>query len=191
MIQLVLFLLLAALLFGSLYFLARRSPQGEGGGQALAEARQALNTLQGGLLPPDLVRRIFSKTDLEYVTSAAPEQIRYQFCRERKRIALAWVSQVYRQVVSLRHFHLGAARFYAHLSLRTEWKLARDFALLSLACRSLQALIYLSGPYAAPRMIGFTMEMAARICEVSEKSLAFLTPAYANGTSRSAGPAAF
>jgi hypothetical protein len=190
-IQLILILVVAALLFVSLFFLALRSPQSEGGGQALADARQALNTLQAGLLPPELVGRIFAKADLDYVESAGSERVREMFCRERRRIALSWLGQVHRQVVSLRHFHLGAARFYARLSLWTELKLAGDFAALSLACRGMQALIYLGGPYAAPRTIGFTMALAGRVCEVSEKSLGFLTPAYATKANRSAGPAAF
>lgn len=191
MIQLVLFLLVGVLLLFSLLFLARRSPRAEGGGQALAEARQALNTLQVNLLPPELVGRIFAKDDLEYVMSAAPERVREMFFRERKRVALFWVEQVRRQVVSLRHFHLGAARFYSRLSFRTEITLALDFAALLFACRALQGLLYFGGPYAAPRMIGMTMATAARVCEISEKSLAFLNPAQANRLGgRSAGPAA-
>jgi hypothetical protein len=190
-IQLILFLLVGALLFVSLLFLARRAPRAEGGGQALAEARQALNSLQLGLLPPELVGRIFAKDDLEYVVSETPERIRALFLGERKKIVLSWVGQVRRQIVSLRRFHLGAARFYSRLSFRTEMMLALDFAGLLMACRALQVLVYLRGPHAAPRMIGITAATAARVCEISEKSLAFLNAAYPNQFGdRSAGPMA-
>lgn len=190
MIQLILFLLVGALLLISLLFLVRRSPRAEGGGRALAEARQALNSLQIGLLPPELVGRIFAKDDLEYVTSVAPEGIREMFVRERKSVALSWLNQVRKQIVSLRRFHLGAARFYSRLSFRAELTLALDFAALSFACRVLQVLMYLRGPYVAPRMIGITMVTAARVCEISEKSLAFLNPAYPSRfADRSAGAA--
>lgn len=191
MIQLILFLLVGVLLLVSLFFLTRRGARGEGGAQALVEARQALNNLQLGLLPPELVGRMFAKDDLEYVISATPERVREMFVRERKRVALSWVDQVRRQIVNLRRFHLGAARFYSRLSIRSEMALALDFAALLLACRALQALLYLRGPYAAPRMIGMTMAVAARVCQVSEKSLAFLNPAYPNRLGdRSTGPAA-
>ena len=191
MIQLILFLLIGVLLLASLYFLVRRGPRGEGGGQALAEARQALNALQVGLLPPELVGRIFAQDDLEYVVSQTPTCIREMFIRQRKRVALLWLGQVRRQILSLRRFHIGAARFYSRLSFRRETMLALEFAVLVFACRSLQVVISVGGPYAAPRMIGLTMVMAQRVCGMSEKSLAFLGPAYANGTvDRSAGPAA-
>lgn len=191
MIQLILFLLVAVLLLVSLLFLARRTPRAEGGGPALIEARQALNALQLGLLPRELVRRIFAQEDFEYVIAETPERIRALFLSERKRIALSWVHQVHEQILSLRRFHLGSARLYARLSFRTEMALALDFAGLLFACRSLQVLVYLRGPYAAPRMIGITAAAAAHVCEISEKSLAFLNPAYPNKFGdRSAGPAA-
>jgi len=190
MSQLILFLIVAALLFASLFLLVRRAPQGQGEGEALAEARQALNTLQFGLLPPELVGRIFAKADLDYVTSVGSKQIRRAYCRDRKRIALLWIGEVRRKVVSLRQFHLGAARSFAHINLRTEMRLARDFAALLLVCRFVQVLIYVGGPYAAPQMVGFTMRIAGRVCEISEKSLAFLSPAYGTGAPRRSGTAA-
>jgi hypothetical protein len=71
-IQLILFLLVAAMLFFSLYLLARRSSHAEGSAQDLLEARQALNALQNGLLPQEILGRIFAKEDLDYITSETP-----------------------------------------------------------------------------------------------------------------------
>jgi hypothetical protein len=68
--------------------------------------------------------------------------------------------------------------------------LALDFATLLFACRALQVLLYFRGPYVAPRMIGMTTVTAARVCEISQKSLAFLNPAHASQFGdHSAGPA--
>jgi hypothetical protein len=191
MIQLILFLFVGVLLLISLFFLVRRTSRAEGAGEVLAEARQALNALQIGLLPPELVGRIFAKDDLEYVMSAAPRRVQEMFFRERKRVALSWVGQVRRQILNLKRFHLGAARFYSRLSFRSEMALALDFATLLFGCRALQVLLYLGGPYAAPRVIGMTTATAARVCELSEKSLAFLNPAYPSQFGdHSAGPVA-
>jgi hypothetical protein len=175
-IQLILFLLVAAMLFFSLYLLARRSSHAEGSAQDLLEARQALNALQNGLLPHEILGRIFAKEDLDYVTSETPPCIHELFLEERKRIALSWAGQVRRQLLSLRQFHLGSARFYAQLNFRTEIKLAVEFAALQSACRALQVMLYLRGPYAAPRMVEATATAAATVCGISEKSLAFLKP---------------
>jgi len=175
-IQLILLSLVAAMLFFSLYLLARRSSHAEGGAQDLLEARQALNALQNGLLPDEILGRIFAKEDLDYITSEAPPCIHKLFLEERKRIALSWVAQVRRQLLSLRQLHSGSARFYAQLNSRTEIRVAVEFATLQSTCRALQFMVYLRGPYAAPRMVEATAAAAARVCGISEKSLAFLKP---------------
>jgi len=176
-ITLIFFLAVAALLFSSLFFLARRKPRAEGGSFALIEARQALNALQSGLLPVELVKRIFAQEDWEFVRSEAPKPVRILFMEERKKTALLWIDEVRVQVRNLQRFHRGSARSYARLNPRLELELALSFAALLSACRLLHVLVYVGGPYAAPRMIGAMANAAARTCEISERSLAFLNAA--------------
>jgi len=182
MIQLIPFMFVGVLLVFSLFFLMRRKPRAraEGGTEVLVEARQALNVLQAGLLPQELVGRIFAKEDLDYVLSEALPSVHKLFLEERKKTALSWVDQVRHQILSLRRFHLGSARFYARLSMRTEMELALAFAALLFECRLLQALLYVKGPYAAPGMVGSTAAAAARLCKISEASLDFLNPSHLN-----------
>ena len=177
MIQLIFFLAIGVLLFLSLIFLVWRSPRAEDGSAALVEARQALVALQTGLLPTELIGRIFAREDLEYVRSQAPPPVCAMFLSERKRIALAWAVQVRKQVLNLMRFHLGSARFYARLSFRTELALAVQFGALLFACRALQMALYIGGPYAAPRIAGATAATAVQVCRISERSLAFLNSA--------------
>jgi hypothetical protein len=175
-IELVLFLLIGAGLFVSLYLMGGRSPRAEGSAQELLNARQALNTLQSGLLSPEMVERIFAKEDFEYVTGS-PMQVRDLFLAERRKIALSWVTQMRAQIFNLKRFHLGSARFHAGLRLRTEMRLAGEFVVLLCMCRALQFVLYFWGPYAAPAMVGRAAATAGRVCEVSEKSLSFLKSA--------------
>jgi hypothetical protein len=177
-IELLFFFLIGAALLSLLLFLARRgNPRAEGDSGVLLDARRALDSLQGGLLPEELVQRIFAREDLDYlISSAVPKTVQNLFIVERKKIALSWISQVRCQISSLKRFHVGAARSYAHLGLRTELELACNFAALLLACRALHFAMYLGGPYVAPRMVGATAAAAAKICTVSEQSLAFLNP---------------
>jgi hypothetical protein len=121
--QLISFIAIALGLGVSLASLALRK-RVEGGSDAMVKAKQALSSLQAGLLPAEM------------------------------------------------------ARFYAGLSLGTEISLGFDFAVLLLACRALQVSVHLGGPYAAPRMVASTAAIANRVCAISERSLAFLTPAY-------------
>jgi hypothetical protein len=177
MISLIFFLSVGLLLFSSLFLLARRNTRPEGSSSALVEARQALRTLQAGLLPLELVNRVFAEQDWEYVRSETPRSIHELFLDERKGLALLWLRQVRIQIRSLQRFHRGAARHYARLNPRTEVELALSFAALMGACRALQFLVFVAGPYAAPRMVGVVANAANRACKISEQSLGFLDKA--------------
>ena|ERR1700679_1672593 len=175
MIQLIISLFVGLALVASLYFFARRSkPSAEGSAQQLREARQTLDSLQFGLLPKDLVERIFAREDLEYVLSAAPPDVQSLFLTDRKNIARAWVRRVRGAVLDLMRFHRGHARLHARLSFSTESRLALNFAGLLAACRLLQIALYLRGPYAAPGMVRTAAAAAGRVCSISENSLGFL-----------------
>jgi hypothetical protein len=176
-IQLIFFAFIGVALLVSLGLLMRRGGgRVEGDSRVLLDARKALDALQGGLLPETLVHRIFAKDDLEYVSSAAPKHVRDLFIAERKKIAIAWIGQVRSQVASLKRFHVDAARSYAQLGFRTEVELACHFTALLVGCRALQLAVSVGGPYAAPRMVEATATAAAKICTISEQSLAFLNP---------------
>jgi hypothetical protein len=188
MIQLVLLLALAAVFAVLLYvFVHRQGRRAEGGAEALVSARQALNSLQDNLLPPELVHRVFSQEDLTFVTSVGSKAIRETFVRERKHVALLWVRQLRKNVVSLKQFHSGRSRFYAQLDFRTEVELALRFASLLLVCRLLEAVFHLRGAFAAPRIVAAAIHAAGTICTASERSLAFLdaAPAAADLVGRS------
>ena len=182
MTALIIYLLIGVGLFIFLIALARRKRVPvEGCGQGFVEAQHALRTLRSGLLPANLIERIFGRGDLEYVTAETSPEIRKLFLAERKRISLIWARRMRLEIRNLMRFHLGYSRFQAKMSLDTELRLALDFVLLLLACRTLQFLLFCRGPYGAPAMVEVAVGAAARVCSVSEKSLAFLNP-LASGT---------
>ncbi len=175
MIGLLLYLALGIGLLLILWALARRKGAPvEGCGRQFVEARQALRTLRYGLLPENLIARIFDTEDFRYVTAASPTDIKDLFLLERKRISLMWVRRVRSEIRNLMHFHLAYSRLHAKLSLLTEIRLALDFALLLLVCRAIRILLYLRGPYGARAAVGVLTAAAGRVCAASEKSLAFL-----------------
>lgn len=189
MIQLILFLALGAAFLILLLLFARKASSGSRrDAEALIEARQALTSLQSGLLPQELVDRVFARADLDFVRGSCPRTIRRAFLRERRRIALSWIVRVRKQVLNLKRFYSGESRRYAQLDMRTELGLAVDFASLLMACRILQVVFYVRGPYAAPRIVGTVIGVAGNVCSTSQRSLAFLKPAAANAYGdRSAG----
>lgn len=175
MIQLALFLLTGLVLFAFLYALVRRSRTAEGSAQQVLKARQALSGLQAGLLPAQVLERIFAKEDYEYVVNAGDAALTRMFVAERKTIALSWVREIRQRIVSLQEFHQGSARLYSRLSLRAEMRLAFDFFTLLCACRALQVALHLRGPYAAPHMVGRVASVAASVCATSEEAMGFLS----------------
>jgi hypothetical protein len=175
-ISLVIFLALGAgLLILMVFALSRRAAPAEGSWQALLDARLALSALQQDLLTGAVVQRVFAREDFEYIVRATPESVHRLFMDERRKVALIWVRQVRKGVEDLKAFHLGQARHYARLNLRTELGLGFNFTSLLLACRALEIALYFGGPYAVPSFVGKTVGVAGRLCEVSEKSLAFLS----------------
>jgi hypothetical protein len=176
-ITLIFFVLIGAALLFFLLLLARRTARAEGSAQAFVDAKQALQELQGELLPAGLVERIFARQDFDFVTSSTPREVQALFLQERKKVAVCWAQQVHAGVLRLMNFHLEQARFYERLSLGTEIELGFSFAALLGACRVLQVALYTGGSSAAPWMMGKTAEAVTRLCKVSEKSLEFLSPA--------------
>lgn len=186
MIQLVLSILLSVGLFALLYLLWLRDPsRAEGGAEALFRAQSSLNALKSGLLPGALIGRLFAQEDFHFIASSSSATVQSLFIKERKKLALRWISEVRSQILSLRRFHLGQSRFYASLSFKTEMTLALAFSLLLVECRVLQVLVYLRGPYAFPRFVGRTISAASRVCSISERSIAFLS--LSNGKMSSGG----
>jgi hypothetical protein len=165
----------AVCLFVLMFALARpqRAPV-EGIAHQFVEARSSLQTLQQGLLPADLLNRIFDRRDLDYIDGQAAPEIRQLFLSQRKAISLMWVRRVRSEILSLMHFHRSHSRFHTNISLLTEMRLALDFAGLLFVCRILETIFSLRGPYAAPRLVQSVASAASRLCTASEKSLAFL-----------------
>jgi hypothetical protein len=182
MLQLLFFLAIGGVLLIFLVALSRRG-KAEGAAEVLVDAHQALITLRTELLPQGFVERLFAREDLEFVNSEGVAEISHFFDRERKKIALAWVKSVQRQVALLKQLHLGSARFYARLEFKTEASLAWNFMILSVTCKTLQLTFRTGGAFAAPRVVGTVATAASRVCEISAQSLEFLGRAGLDGTS--------
>jgi hypothetical protein len=165
----------AVCLFILMFALAR--PQHapvEGIANQFVAARGSLQTLQQGLLPTDLLNRIFDRRDLDYIDGQAAPDIRRVFLAQRRAISLMWVRRVRCEILNLLHFHRSHSRFHTNISTLSELRLALDFAGLLFVCRILETIFSLRGPYAAPRLVQSVASAASRLCTASEKSLAFL-----------------
>ena len=175
MIALLFYIGAAVCLFVLMYALARplRAPV-EGIANQFVAARGSLQTLQQGLLPTNLLNRIFDRRDLDYIDGQAAPDIRRLFLSQRQAISLMWIRRVRSEILNLLHFHRSHSRFHTNISILTEIRLALDFAGLLFVCRILETIFSWRGPYAAPRLVQSVATAASRLCTASEKSLAFL-----------------
>jgi hypothetical protein len=188
MIQLASFIAVGLGLLILLFLATRRRPMAaEGSAGALVAAKRSLQALQVGLLPVELIDRIFGKGDLKYVSMLGSREIQDLFEDERKRLALAWVGQVREQIRNLRNFHTRQSRMFARMSRRTELSVALNFAELQFRCRLLELMLRWRGPYAAPYLVRSTATAAGGLCSVFDRSLAFLTPSIAEGLPNDSG----
>lgn len=182
MIQMAIFVAIALGFLTFLYLVMRRpAAAAEGSAGELVTAKRTLEGLQTGLLPEELIDRVFGKSDVDFVTSIRSKPVLDLFMAERQRLALAWVRQVREQILSLKEFHTRRSRMFADLSRSTELSIALNFAELQVQCSILRMLLQWQGPYAAPRLVHKTASTAAGLCAVFDKSLAFLTPAVSDG----------
>ncbi|HWF37410.1 MAG TPA: hypothetical protein VG322_02760 [Candidatus Acidoferrales bacterium] len=184
MMELFLFVIFAVVFLASIYLFVRPRARVEGSALDVLRAREDLSVLQSGLLPAEIVERIFAKADYEFLLAESTKEVQELFLAERKRLALLWAGYLLQRIRNLQQFHLGSARFYSRLRLGTEIRLASEFFSLLWFCRALQFVIYLRGPYAAPRMAGRVAAAAATVCATSEEVMNFLKPAQAGGLAK-------
>ena len=131
MIQLIIFLAVVAALLVLLVVAMRRQPtRAAGSAGELVTAKKTLESLQSGLLPPELVEQVFGQRDLAYVEKMGSKDIRDLFLSERERLALMWIRMVRRQVRALKEFHVSRSRMFTKMSWWKEFSLAVDFTVL-------------------------------------------------------------
>ncbi len=169
------FLILGVLLLVVLVWLLKsRSQTGASG--SFEEAEEALIILRGELLPSGLVARILDLADFSFVANEGNNEIRQRFERERKELAISWLRHTRQQVDHLFRFHLRFARQQSDLNPADEFRIAFSYFLFLAAYAALLNSIRLRGPLRARTMVGFTTDVAERVCAATGNLLAKLDP---------------
>lgn len=169
MIQAIFSLVIAVLLLGlMLYWLLQADSSRK---VDVAEARNTLSHLQSKFLPVTLVDRILDYKDFAFVSAQREPRILHLLEAERRAIAKYWLGHTRLQVKMLMTFHVKSARYNPKLTVPLELRLALNYFAFLIACDAFQGLIWLRGPFYAPRAARFTMTVAARFCALSERIL--------------------
>lgn len=184
MTDLAVFLAIALLLLGLLLLWLRRSSASAADS---FKARVALAVLRLAVPPRALVERIFALEDWEFILNFSPRQIQRLFLTERRQVALTWLREVRKKVDEVRGLHGKAVRRSSNLRPVGELQLATSYAFFLSVYASLFLLIWLRGPFAARRMVGFTVDLAEGVSLLTTRLLVELEPtgfpeAYVDGT---------
>jgi hypothetical protein len=146
MMSTAIFVAVAILLVLFLLSIVRRKEVEEpGGDQAAAPTRsECLDALQH----PDLVLRIFSGEDKEFVLQMRSPRLHRIYQEERRKVALHWVRKTSREVSRIMRTHRLNARLSRNLDVVAEAKLLWQYLELRFICGLLVLLIEAFGPHA-------------------------------------------
>jgi hypothetical protein len=130
--------------------------------------------------PESFVSRVFSRGDWEFVRGLDARGIERLFRRERKKVALVWVSQTSMMIRKVMREHAEAARQSANLEFTTEINILAQFLMLMVVCGILSFAIEAAGPLFLGGLAHFAQRLSQRVAEVQE-SLQATAPARTAG----------
>ncbi len=125
----------------------------------------------------DLGERIFGTEDWDFVLHETPSEIQRMFQRERTVLALAWLRRTRRQTSQVMRAHVAVARQSEDLQIVVEIKLALNYLLFLGLCNSLIGWVWLLGPVRTRKIVGHTLQWAARQRAAFAQLMARVDPA--------------
>jgi len=149
---------LALFVAALLLWLTRDEDNVEGDGEERPLDATSTN-LPDGRPRAEIVFRVFSSVDQEFIAHLDSPRLRRMYQQERRKVALHWVVRTSRDVTRIMTAHRLASRQTHNLDVRTETKLFLQYLRLRLICALLILLIKSFGPH-------FLSNLAAHACEL-------------------------
>lgn len=118
--------------------------------------------------PEELVDRVFSRADWDFVRGLKAGGIERLFEQERKKVALVWVRQTSALIRKVIHEHAQAARGSKNLEFSTEINIFAQFLTLMAVCGILSAAIQLAGPLWLGSLAYFAQRLSQRVSKLQE-----------------------
>ena len=135
-------------LVGSLIYLLLRPGAEEEDISWLPDGNSALPSTQFADHRKEQLERIFGREDWDFIRSNTSQRVQRLFLRERKVIALAWISQLRRRAQADMHFHVARVRASEELQPVAEIKLAAVYYAFLAQCGLIGVIVWLGGPMA-------------------------------------------
>ncbi len=152
-------------------FLSRRGRRRDSDGEVYGIEYETAASFEWDLLTSELRGRIFDREDSDFVASETSRQITRKFRRERTALALEWLRAIRDQVNQLMRAHLRASRGNDDLKPADEMRVWFEFLLFQLTSGILYLVTWACGPARAANLLGYSLELAARVRKVTEDVL--------------------
>lgn len=154
MSQALILLAIGFLLVASLVYLLRRREAEADDVSWLQEGNSARPSAPLEDRKKEQVDRIFGREDWDFIRSGTSTRVQRLFLRERKGIALSWLSQLRRQARAGMDFHVTRVRASEELEPLVELRLAIDYYAFLAKCGLIAAIVQVGGPVALRGMAG-------------------------------------
>lgn len=141
-----------------------------------SEGQVRLPVLEFAAPPPTVAEGIFSVLDQQFVQREGTPSVQTLFLRERRALARAWAAEMVQTGRRLFRFHREVVRHYPEVRSSGELKLAGLYALFLLSGKTLQAVLWLGGPFQAVRLAGRVNDFLGLVFSTYQGILAQLDP---------------
>jgi hypothetical protein len=165
------FLVMAALALGVSVLFLWRDKRRSFNENAHATEKEASLPFGWDPLTSELSARIFDPEDADFVTRECSRQIAQSFRGQRAALALDWLLEVRKHVNLLMRAHRMAARSNPGLKPAGELRLGFEFLLFQITTEILYLVIGVIGPPHAAALVGYSLQLAGRLREMTEAIL--------------------
>jgi hypothetical protein len=108
---------------------------------------------------PEIVPRIFSREDREFILKLRSPRLQRVYEEERREVALHWVRRTSQEVYEIMRMHRLTSRHSVNLKVSTEASLFLQYLRLRFICGLLVLLIKAFGPHALSDLAGYASEL--------------------------------
>ena len=115
------------------------------------------------LQPAELVFRIFSPNDREFIRLTHSPRLEHLYKEERRKVALHWVRRASREVSTIMRHHRLNSRYSQNVSVAAEMKLFGQYLELRCLCGVLLFLIQVFGSHALADLAAYASKLAEQL----------------------------
>jgi hypothetical protein len=155
-----------------------------------SEGEKTLEALRRGALLQELTDRLFGSEDWHFIVKQGSAPLRRLFLQQRTALALSWLQTVRANARRLMRIHRAAVRTSPRLEPQVELTVAVDYLLFEVLCQVITLAIWLHGPVAMGRLVGYADDLSARLYEVIATRMLPPELAYENSKGGPAPPGA-